>query len=390
MDTLLHKLYSRRQEGSMKCGLHNMLLLAALLGNPEKKFATVHIAGSNGKGSVATKIARGLQLAGLKTGLFTSPHIASFRERIQVNASMIPEEELSKSLSALFDLIDAHDIKATFFEITTLLSFLYFGASQVDIAVIETGLGGRLDPTNIIQPVLSIITSISLEHCDRLGNSLDAIALEKGGIIKPNTPLIMGPKVPRDPIYQLAHLQSAPCHAIDAAFECFDDENSAIAKKALELLHVDSHLISQAIAIRPPCRMEIFTDQGPEALILDVAHNPDGFHRLFTAIRKLYPKNPIRVICGMSQEKDILASMGWLKTHASHLHFIKANSARACPPELLCKTLIDLGFPKENICLAPAIKESLQAAIEGAIAHDEIVVICGSFFIMAEIRDLLY
>lgn len=193
---LLKKLFAVNLHGGIKLGLKNIQQLNQLLGNPIAQFKSIHVAGTNGKGSVVTKIAKGLEEEGFRVGLYTSPHISCFRERIKINGRMIDEASVTSILERIFNVIEQEKIAATFFEITTALAFLYFAKQRVDFAVLETGLGGRLDATNIVTPLLSIITSISLEHVEQLGETIDAIASEKAGIIKPNIPVLIGPCVP--------------------------------------------------------------------------------------------------------------------------------------------------------------------------------------------------
>ncbi len=183
-------LYSRIGKAAYKANLNNTLLLDALLHHPHQQYKTIHIAGTNGKGSVSHTLAAILSDAGYKTGLYTSPHIKDFCERIRVNGIKIKEEYIVEFVNKHKDTIEK--IEPSFFEITTLLAFQYFADERVDIAIIETGLGGRLDSTNIIRPLLSIITNIGWDHADLLGNSLEQIASEKAGIIKKNIPVIFG------------------------------------------------------------------------------------------------------------------------------------------------------------------------------------------------------
>jgi dihydrofolate synthase / folylpolyglutamate synthase len=189
LNSALEKLFSLHQFG-IKLGLENITDLLNCLGNPHKQLKTFHIAGSNGKGSTASFMASILMEAGYKVGLYTSPHFVKYNERIRVDGKMIGDDYVTDYVNELNDYIDEH--KPTFFEITTALAFKYFAEQKVDYAVIETGLGGRLDATNVIEPIASVITSISLEHTQHLGNSLEKIAQEKAGIIKPNTLVFTG------------------------------------------------------------------------------------------------------------------------------------------------------------------------------------------------------
>ena len=256
---------------AMKLGLEAMTRIDASFGYPSRAFASVHVAGTNGKGSVSTKIAKGLELSGKRVGLYTSPHISCMSERISINGTPIP-------LSILESLWMP---KLTFFESMTLAAFRYFAAQKVDIAVIEVGLGGRLDATNIINPILSVITSIDFDHQEYLGHTLEAIAKEKAGIIKPGVPVVMGPEVKPRHCFPKEHWVETR--------GSYEDENRAIAKKALELLKVPV----QGLDALPPCRF-----QKVGKVIFDGAHNPAGLKRTLERIERpfsclaAFSKNP--------------------------------------------------------------------------------------------------
>ena len=194
LDYLFGKLpmYQRKGEAAYKADIGNIVAASKHIGNPHTKFKSIHIAGTNGKGSTAHMLTSILQESGYKTGLYTSPHLKDFRERIKVNGKMIAEQEVVdfvKESKAIFE-----EMELSFFEFTVAMAFDYFSNQQVDIAIIETGLGGRLDSTNILNPELTIITNIGLDHTNLLGNTIEKIAAEKGGIIKENTPIIIGRK----------------------------------------------------------------------------------------------------------------------------------------------------------------------------------------------------
>ncbi len=394
--TLIEKLYAINiQKNPTKYNLDTMLKLCALFESPQNQFQTVHVAGSNGKGSVTTKMAQAFQLSGLKVGLYTSPHISCFRERIRLNGELIPEEQVTILLSKIFHTIEQYEIKVSFFEITTLLAFCYYAQEKVDIAVIETGLGGRLDSTNVVTPLLSLITSISLEHTSILGETLPEIAREKGGIIKPNIPVVIGPRVPFEEINVIAEAKRSPLYVVEGSFATFDEENSSIAKKGLELLKIPSESIQEGCKVLPPCRVEKIVMQErlkenhPIAIILDVAHNPDGLSHLFSAVKKGYPGTSIRVVCGLSQNKDISNCIEILKKNGNAFHIIQANSSRALPCDLLYQEFIQKKVPKDQLFLDNSIEKTMETALELATLHREILIVCGSFFIMAPVRAYL-
>src|SRR5450755_4276802 len=185
-------LFSRIGAAAYKADLTNIQALSKELGNPENKFKSIHVAGTNGKGSTSHMLAAILQKAGYKTGLYTSPHLHDFRERIRINGQMIPENSVTGFTERIRQSID--QIEPSFFEITVAMAFDWFAEDHIDIAVIETGLGGRLDSTNIILPEISVITNISYDHMDLLGNTLEKIAFEKAGIIKTSVPVVIGEK----------------------------------------------------------------------------------------------------------------------------------------------------------------------------------------------------
>jgi len=366
---LLQKLYQVNEKSGIKLGLQNTIQLDAALGYPSKKFRSIHIAGSNGKGSVATKIAAGLQEEGFQVGLFTSPHISSFRERIRINGNMISEENVTYHLNRIYNL----DLPATFFEITTALAFDYFAQSNVDYAVIETGLGGRYDATNILQPDLSIITSISLEHTQILGDTLNEIAKEKAGIIKANTPVILGPSASL-----ISEMTSEPTTIIQGEFDSTINENCAIAIKAMEFLQLNPQSIESGLKAVPPCRMEILDLECP--VILDVAHNPESLERLFSEIRKNYSL-PIHVLCSFSKEKNIPECMQIIQKHASDILLLDIPHPRLASPELLLQEA-----PASSI---ENPRDALQHSFKKAQHQNGIIVVAGSFYIMSTIRSLL-
>jgi dihydrofolate synthase/folylpolyglutamate synthase len=272
---------------------------------------------------------------------------------------------------------------STFFEITTLLAFLHFAKRKVDVAVLETGLGGRLDATNVVTPILSVITSISLEHTDILGNSIEEIAKEKGGIIKQHVPVVIGPKVPLEVIHCIAEQSQAPLTVVSGTFSDYHAENSAIAKQALELLGVSPKAIQEGCNALPPCRME--THLAPCTIILDVAHNPDGLQALFKALTNRFPRSPFRVLCGLSKTKDIDSCLKILAHEATNLTFIETQNGRGAPVADLMDRWATLKLPPDLVLPFTSIEEMIQLAKE----NEEILVVCGTFFIMSQVRQAL-
>jgi dihydrofolate synthase / folylpolyglutamate synthase len=383
---VLLRLYKTALFHGMQLGLDNARALALALGEPQSAYPCIHVAGSNGKGSVSLKIAKALELSGLKVGLYTSPHLSSFRERMSVNDQLISEEALERGLSKLFALIDEKGIQATFFEIATLLAFDYFREQLVDVAVIETGLGGRLDATNIIAPHLCVITSISLDHVNVLGESLELIAAEKAGIIKPGIPVVIGPKARCNAILKRAEEVSAPLVEAPLITGFYDLENSAIAQAALAQLKghfpISEEALSKAEQLRPSCRFERVG-----SVILDVAHNVDGFEHLFEALDWHQIDAPLHFVVGLCQDKDVKGCLDLIASRAKHIHLVQSSNPRAQAPEEMAALLEQGGFTRFSYGLS--LEEEMKRALALATSEGAHLVICGSFYIMHAARKLL-
>ncbi|EED89337.1 folylpolyglutamate synthase [Thalassiosira pseudonana CCMP1335] len=429
----------------VKLGLENMDQLHKALGSPMDKsdISIIHIAGSNGKGSVALKTANALQLAGYKVGLFVSPHISSFRERIQINGQPISESQVEKYLQEIFDICEGEEIPATFFEVTTALAFHIFGQEKVDVVVLETGLGGRLDATNVIsKPALSIITSIGLEHTRILGDTIELIAGEKAGIIKKDCPVLIGKNAPFDVLERCAREKGAsevyqsddllgPDPKEGEEVGDYDAENSRIASAGLILLQfhmaqqsIDAGKqpkimtpaeIEEGVKIRPPCRFEemdittpVETDDGITTqktvrVILDVAHNPQAMDYLLAKLRSNYPHSKDqRIVVGMSADKDLKYCTDILLEHLSNpnkLHLVEASHPRAAS----ISSILEANPKLKESCYSQPQKDELneagrdassvatqvKQALKLAAINNELLVICGSVFIMADAREEL-
>ena len=344
---LIERLFQINLKGGVKIGISNMKRACEALGHPERKFKSIHVAGTNGKGSVSTKISRNLG-----GGLFTSPHIGTFRERIMVDGRIIPVEAVERILPRLFELMPL-----TFFEITTLMAMIYFAEEGVEWAVFEVGIGGRYDATNVLTPVLSIITSISFDHTEILGNSIEEIAYEKGGIIKNGVPVIVGPRCPES-LRGMA--KGSEFIQVEGTFRNFDEENSAIAKEALKLLNV----LNPDLSMRPPCRFEVHGD-----IVLDVAHNPDGAMELVRMLEQHYPDQDFHFVVGLSKTKDIEGYLKAIVPKAASITFVEAKNGRGADPLEMAKKV-------EGSKICSSIKEALD--------RPGLKVVTGTFFIMKE------
>lgn len=384
-------LFSQHHALGIQLGLDRMKEACRALHHPEEAFRCVHVAGTNGKGSVCTKIAKAFELSGFPTGLYTSPHISSFRERIQVNGVCISEEEVCDGVATIRRLCSD---RLTFFEITTLLAFLWFRKKGVQRAVLETGLGGRLDATNVCFPDVSIITSISFDHMNYLGNTLESIAFEKAGIIKEKIPVVIGPRVPYEVIARQAEKMHSPLFQVEGEWVDFDVENSVVARKALSLLDMPLQIIMESIRFRPPCRFQEVHQafihksfrKAPEAVILDVAHNLDGIERLLMKAKIRFPHSRFCVLFAVSYDKDVQGMVSKLCREAAAIICTEAPSERAMDSHTLAES-VRATDPFVPVIEEASPREALAQAIEFAASEQSPLLITGTFFFMSAIRS---
>ncbi len=413
-------MFSRIGAAAYKADLTNTILLCNEIGNPQNSFKAIHIAGTNGKGSTSHLLAAVMQTAGYKTGLYTSPHLKDFRERIKVNGIMCDELFVVNFISKLQPLIET--IKPSFFELTVAMAFEYFAQQNVDIAIIETGLGGRLDSTNIIKPIISVITNIGLDHTNLLGNTLKQIAFEKAGIIKHQTPVVVGKYLPQTKniflekaakenaaiyfaednysalkYYYNHHLSTISIqrndvgllndYAIDLTGMYQIDNLITVLETCYQLKkqgwHIDDEIIKNGIHQtkkltglygRWQCIQENPT------IILDVAHNVDGIKRILMQLTYLNYTN-LRVIIGMVKDKDINGVLALLPQNATY-YFTKAQIERALP-EVELQNLALPYFLKGN-CFTN-VNLALEAAKANATTQD-LILVCGSVFLIGEVE----
>lgn len=348
----IDKLFNLRTSKINKKNLDKIFSIADSLGNPHNDFPSVHVAGTNGKGSVCKKISECLILAGYKVGLFTSPHIFDFRERIQINREHISKE----NVVSFFDHIFKISSDLNFFEITTLMAFHYFSKNDVDIAVIETGLGGRLDATNILRPILSIITTIDYDHTAVLGHTLEAIAREKAGIIKKGVPVVVGEKALLNPIKEKAEI-----------LYIAKPTNNAIARESLKHIPFDSNQLG--LKKKAPFRYEKRGD-----IIYDVAHNPSAFKYLFQKVKADFPNKIIHVLISISEDKKIDDSVEIIRNYADQIGILEIDH-----PRLILPTKLQNFIPEAPILSA---KEAYMEAQKSKA----LLIITGSFYLMSKIE----
>jgi dihydrofolate synthase/folylpolyglutamate synthase len=413
-------MYSRIGAAAYRKDLVNTIKLCDYIGNPQRQFKSVHVAGTNGKGSTSHMLAAIFQTAGYKTGLYTSPHLKDFRERIRVNGEMIHEEAVVEFVQRIQPL--SEEIDPSFFEVTVAMAFDYFARQQVDIAIIEVGLGGRLDSTNIIVPELSVITQIGYDHMNMLGNTLPLIAAEKAGIIKKGVPVVIGEHHPETyPIFeQKAKDTEAPLSLADKQRFVGDwkyDHHLLVAevttlpsndkdyyeldlagiyqiKNLVTVLQAIHILSGQGWVLEPAAvhqalkhvkkltglhgRWEIIhTDP---LIVLDVAHNEDGLRQLVRQI-ELTDYEELHIVMGMVKDKEIGKVLGLLPPHATYF-FTQAQIPRALPAEELAEQAKAHGLQGHHY---PTVELALKAAKAHARPRD-LVVVCGSVFVVGEVN----
>lgn len=425
LDYLFQRLpmFSRIGAAAYKADLGNTIALCSSLDDPHQKFKSIHVAGTNGKGSVSHMLAAILQTAGYKTGLYTSPHLYDFRERIRINGQMIPESFVVDFTRRIQPMID--QVEPSFFEITVAMAFDFFAQEQVDIAVIETGLGGRLDSTNIITPELSIITNIGWDHMNLLGDTLEKIAGEKAGIIKEKIPVIIGEALPETkPVfekvaaakqapllqassqrqvmdwtwkYQHLWLDIAEQHKTDHQHYELDLPGIYQAKNILSVLEACSVLeaagwnISQEHIHHALKQVKKLTGlhgrweilRTSPLLVLDVAHNADGVKQLLQQI-EVTDHRELYIVIGLVKDKDIDRALELLPKQA-YYYFTQAHIPRALPVEQLATTASAYGLRGESW---ENVNDAVKAALVKAREQDMIVV-CGSVFLAAEVERSL-
>jgi dihydrofolate synthase / folylpolyglutamate synthase len=411
-------MFSRIGPAALKPSLDNTIALCSALGNPEKKFKAIHVAGTNGKGSVSHTLAAILQTAGYKTGLYTSPHLYDFRERIRINGQMIAEEAVVEFVQNVQPIIES--LEASFFELTLAMAFQHFAENGVDIALIETGLGGRLDSTNVIVPELSIITNIGWDHMNILGNTLPQIAAEKAGIIKEGVPVVVGERqMETDRVFEdTAKLRNAPLFFAPDHFEIkaykaepdtmemeigeipaskslsltldlpgiYQLKNAQTTLMAVALLRrqgwniEENHIVAAMRSVKGLTglmgRWDVLRTK--PLLVLEVAHNEAGMRQmLYHLEHQSYKK--LHIILGMVKDKEIDAVLALLPKNAVY-YFTAAHIPRALDASHLQAQASAMGLAGKRY---EDVNSAIGAALSEADASD-IIVVCGSVFLVGE------
>lgn len=381
-----------------KLGLDGTRMLLRALGDPQRAFRAVHVAGTNGKGSVCAMIERALREAGLRTGLYTSPHLVDFRERIRVNGRWAAESALEARLETIEALPDSGE--RTFFEVATALAFDHFARERAEWVVAEVGLGGRLDSTNVLEPELTVITRIGVDHAEILGADLATIAAEKAGIVKPGVPLVTGPQPPEAlaviervcaergaPLVRAVPAPAAPRDARTRLRGAHQRENRAIAAAALEALRaqgvvIDARALRTGLeAARWPGRLERCPNE--RRLWWDGAHNLDAFEALTAAWNEIGRRTPVLVLA-LSRDKDARAIARALRARFGDAFAVatRTRNPRAMPAHDLAAALRAEGLPAE-------VAADVPAAVRAALARPgrRPVLLTGSLFAVGEAME---
>lgn len=419
-DELIEELFNRFPAfqqvgaGAYKPGLENAEALDAYFGHQHRNFRTIHVGGTNGKGSTSHTLAAILQKSGYKVGLYTSPHLADFRERIRINGEMIPREAVEKFLLAHSD--EAFNFRPSFFELTTFLAFSYFAQEKVDVAVIEVGLGGRLDTTNVITPDISVITNISLDHVAMLGHDCPTIAREKAGIIKQNVPVIIGEAEGdvKAVFQQQADQVGAPITFAQESgiitsaqpsnggwqYESnvfssvwgelggwCQEKNAATIMCSVEQLRKLGYNISDEAVKEGFAHVTKLTglrgrwqrlNERP-LVICDTGHNIGGMQYIAQQLANT-PCRTLRIVLGMVNDKDVSGVVSLLPAHAQY-YFTQASVARALSADEMATVGTKYGLKGETF---PTVQQAYKAAMADA-CEDDFIFVGGSTFVVADL-----
>ncbi len=399
--------------GGVKFGIDRMRRLAEALGHPERTYPVIHVAGTNGKGSVSAMVESVLRAAGHRTGLYTSPHLVRLGERVQVDRQLLTEPEIVAYAQELRPVAAraaafAADEHATFFEFMTAMAFLQFQRRRADIAIVEVGMGGRLDATNVVQPEVSVITSIGLDHCAELGDTLEKIAREKAGIIKPGRPVVIGrmPAGAEHVIREVAAANGAPVHSVreefggdlgnypvtnlEGDYQRWNAATAALIARLLPAkLRPDEAAITRGLAhVNWPGRWQRLS-VGGRAVILDASHNPEGAQMLEGSLLRLVAETgrPPVIVAGALGEFRARALLDVVLRHARELHLVTPHQVRATSYE----TMLALMPPALHHLVRQGALEQIfpDAATCTLGAPGDTVVITGSIYLLGEVLERL-
>jgi len=395
-------LYDLRLFGA-KFGLENAFQLAALAGNPQYRLRFIHVAGTNGKGSTCAILESIYRAAGLRVGLFTSPHLVSFRERIQVNREPIGQEDVVRLVDEMKPSFkhfpDGH--QPTFFEVVTVMALKFFAEQHCDLVVWETGLGGRLDATNIVTPLASVITNIQLDHQQWLGDTLGKIAFEKAGIIKPGIPVVTATDEPealaviqrivQEKNARLTIIRNSEFGIRNSELSLLGDHqqlNAALALATVGILQKqipisDEPILAGLANVNWPGRLQLVTRGVRQKILLDGAHNPAGAQTLAEALKKNFPAERPTLLLGVLQDKDWRHICETLAPRAGRIFTVPVSSERSANPEALAEVCRKYN-PSGSVIACGSLGEALNQS-----AGDRFVVVTGSLYLVGETLELL-
>lgn len=395
--------------GGVKFGIDRMRRLAEALGHPERSYPVIHVAGTNGKGSVSAMLEAILRAAGRRTGLYTSPHLVRLGERVQVDRRALTEGEIGAFVAELRPVAeklaaDGPDEHPSFFEFMTAMAFLQFQRRKVDVAVVEVGMGGRLDATNVVQPEVAVITSIGLDHCEQLGDTLEKIAAEKAGIVKPGRPVVIGrmPPEAETTIRTIAAERAAPVHAVREAYgdtierypvtnlECeYQRWNAATATLAAGLLpaawKIGPEIVTAGLrAVNWPGRWQRLR-VGGKRVILDASHNPEGAQMLDASLRRLVAETgraPV-IVAGVLGEFRARALLEVVARHAREIYLTPPHQQRASSYDELEAALPTGARARARRATLAEVFPAPGVCAVGA--PGDTVVITGSIYLLGEV-----
>lgn len=398
---VLERFYQLNRVDKFKYDLSRMDSLCAFYGNPQNAFPCVHVTGTNGKGSFVYKLGQVMKESGLRAGVFQSPHVTTFRERISINDFLVEPRFVEDFLRSALRLIDQGKLCASFFELLTVMAFSYFREQNVDVACVEVGIGGRLDATNVLsRSLLSVVTSVGLDHCELLGDTVELIAREKCGIIRKGSAALAGPTVPRAVFDHACATVGAEGHVLPQEVlqgKTFQELNNLLVLRAVEILS------ARGVSLLNPlptwlernlkCRMELVPEEtvelycpgGPRAVYLDVGHNSQAIGSLLASLEFKHPDAKFYIIYGSSKKKDVRSVLAEIAKRTSEVTLIQADSLRA-------KSVKEIAEEAAAVPIACKIFEegnisvTLSEVLSSSEIKDKVVVICGSFFIMEEVR----
>lgn len=373
------KLLTSQGKFYINLGLERISKVLELLGNPQDKLKYFHVAGTNGKGSVCAILSSVLEKTGLKTGLYTSPHLYKYNERIKINGTDISDEDFAKLVFDICEIADKNEIHLTEFEILTVVMFKYFADNNVDVVVLETGLGGRFDATNVIKENLcAIITHIDLDHTERLGNTRGEIAFEKAGIIKKDCPVVTceGYETIKDAadknnslLMMIAPFENTENLALKGICQ---QENLSLALAALRLVYpnISPFAVEEGLKnVKHPARFQVIEDKN---LIIDGAHNPNGITALRESLDFYYPDKRRRFVFGCLRNKDYTKMTEILFEKNDEIYFYHFNNNNSCTVDEL-----------QKVCKFPS--KEFKSFDELQYKPDTMTIVCGSFYMLSEI-----